>query len=60
MSANVEIKVGSVVKLKSGGPKMTVDRENGDIKVWVSWFDGSELREATVSKASLVLQKDKE
>jgi uncharacterized protein YodC (DUF2158 family) len=37
-----EIKVGSLVKLKSGGPTMTVDKigTHADVqKAWVSWFD---------------------
>jgi uncharacterized protein YodC (DUF2158 family) len=37
-----DLKAGSTVKLKSGGPKMTVTNV-GDLRgvrsVWVSWFD---------------------
>jgi uncharacterized protein YodC (DUF2158 family) len=31
-------KVGDVVELKSGGPKMTVARLDGDNKIWCNWF----------------------
>ena len=42
-----ELKIGDVVTLKSGGPKMTIDNiggnsmtgEGGTITAWVSWFD---------------------
>jgi uncharacterized protein YodC (DUF2158 family) len=37
------INVGEVVKLKSGGPKMTVNSvgqdSNGVMTAWCSWFD---------------------
>jgi uncharacterized protein YodC (DUF2158 family) len=36
-----EIKAGSVVQLKSGGPLMTVDAvedEYGVVKAWCDWF----------------------
>ncbi|HEY8066250.1 MAG TPA: DUF2158 domain-containing protein [Methylosinus sp.] len=36
-----EIKTGSVVRLKSGGPKMTVDEvaeKYGTITAWCTWF----------------------
>ena len=48
-----EWKIGDVVKLKSGGPKMTVttvDRaRSGNPIVWCMWFDekGPEKREST-------------
>lgn len=64
MSANVsaEIKVGDVVKLKSDGPKMTVDSFafGSDDLVRCCWFVGSSLQDAPFDKGSLVLQKDKE
>lgn len=37
--------VGTVVKLKSGGPDLTVAAIDGDT-VTCSWFDGARLREA--------------
>jgi uncharacterized protein YodC (DUF2158 family) len=36
------IKVGDVVQLKSGGPKMTVTslgQDGGVLSAWCSWFD---------------------
>ena len=42
------LKVGDVVRLKSGGPNMTI-REVGDVygklTVWCSWFAGKEFRQ---------------
>jgi uncharacterized protein YodC (DUF2158 family) len=38
-----QFKPGDVVKLKSGGPAMTVSRVgevNGKPTVWCDWFDG--------------------
>ncbi len=33
-------KVGDVVQLKSGGPKMTVTAEQAGGKLWCIWFAG--------------------
>jgi len=40
-----ELKVGYVVQLRSGGPKMTVAavEANG---VWCKWFAGDEIKQA--------------
>jgi uncharacterized protein YodC (DUF2158 family) len=46
------IKVGDVVALKSGGPKMTVS-EVGVIKVTCNWFANGELKEANLSPQAL-------
>jgi uncharacterized protein YodC (DUF2158 family) len=39
-----EIKAGDTVRLKSGGPKMTVkqvgEAANGLMMAWCDWFDG--------------------
>lgn len=35
-------KIGDVIRLKSGGPKMTVNDQGGDLLV-ASWFVGSDL-----------------
>lgn len=39
-----QLKIGDVVRLKSGGPPMTItdvgqDHDDGKPVVWVSWFD---------------------
>lgn len=59
-----QFKVGDVVRLKSGGPKMTVV-ENPDIyfgsdvlKVKCQWFDGSKLSEDTFSVGGLTKSED--
>lgn len=40
-----QFKPGDVVKLKSGGPAMTVnavgEQFGGGIRVWCDWFEGS-------------------
>ncbi|HEY6350346.1 MAG TPA: DUF2158 domain-containing protein [Candidatus Angelobacter sp.] len=38
-------KVGDIVKLKSGGPAMTVS-ELADSQVWCMWFEGTEQKQA--------------
>ena len=35
------LKVGDIVKLKSGGPMMTVNKHAGEGDVWCLWFDYS-------------------
>jgi uncharacterized protein YodC (DUF2158 family) len=40
-----DIKAGDVVELKSGGPKMTVEKvgpHNGVERAFCEWFDGNE------------------
>lgn len=43
----MSFKVGDVVILKSGGPKMTVEnvatRNSGQPAVWCTWFEGSKV-----------------
>lgn len=45
--AKPKFKVGDVVRLKSGGPKMTVSRDNGEIGWFCQWIDDSGHRGAT-------------
>ena len=45
-----EIKVGSIVRLKSGGPSMTVTKVGSPLyssqpTVWCSWFDEKGLKQ---------------
>ncbi|CAH9012395.1 hypothetical protein VP236O401_P0051 [Vibrio phage 236O40-1] len=58
-----EIKPGSVVKLASGGRvTMTVESEHDkdETKVWVCWFADLDFKTTLISKAALVLHKEKE
>jgi uncharacterized protein YodC (DUF2158 family) len=45
-------RVGELVKLKSDGPKMTVEHIGGDMVTCV-WFDGSKLSRSTFSEVLL-------
>ena len=57
--ADEVIKAGDVVRVKSGGPKMTVgdvDDHHGTPTAWCEWFDGKEAKKATFSL--VVLAKD--
>jgi uncharacterized protein YodC (DUF2158 family) len=47
------IEVGDVVYLKSGGPRMTVDRSKGQSMLVCAWFDGTEAKGATFAATSL-------
>ena len=52
-----ELKVGDVVKLKSGGPVMTVSRVAEESRLYdCQWFDGTELRTGRFAPDSLVKQ----
>lgn len=58
-SAASDLKVGDIVQLKSGGPKMTI-REMGKygmgsthIEAKCSWFDGTKLKEELFEPATL-------
>lgn len=48
---------GDVVRLKSGGPKMTVtsmgDDGYGKMKVWCDWFDGTRKMDNDFEPSSL-------
>ncbi|HCA18698.1 MAG: DUF2158 domain-containing protein [Alcaligenes pakistanensis] len=43
-----EIAPGSLVTLKSGGPKLTVEVVHSDQKVSVSWFVNNEYQFVTI------------
>lgn len=56
---STEIKAGDVVKLKSGGPTMTVSEigyeqgyENGPQSAWCDWFDDKNQPQTKVFKLS--------
>jgi uncharacterized protein YodC (DUF2158 family) len=56
-----EFKVGDIVQLKSGGPKMTVveiaeDRYGvGDIKIWCTWFAGAKNERGWFPPSAIVM-----
>ncbi|MCB1764452.1 MAG: DUF2158 domain-containing protein [Candidatus Competibacteraceae bacterium] len=52
-----DLKIGDVVMLKSGGPKMTVsDKEDND--VFCIWFDGDQKKRDTFPKDTVVIFKE--
>jgi uncharacterized protein YodC (DUF2158 family) len=53
--SNSSLQVGDVVRLKSGGPAMTVDeRCDDDVdSVICQWFNNTQLSEGTFPSASL-------
>lgn len=44
MNQNVELKVGDIVQLKSGGPKMTIENIR-DGEICCTWFDAQGARQ---------------
>jgi uncharacterized protein YodC (DUF2158 family) len=48
-------KPGDIVQLKSGGPKMTIDRLHDDKGVHVAWFAGAKLEHGHFNNDSIVL-----
>lgn len=50
----MEFNVGDVVKLRSGGPRMTVKHPT-NVSVKAQWFDESRLQEGLFSPDSLEL-----
>lgn len=55
-----DIKVGDVVRLKSGGPNMTVSQidkvydTDEHLSAWCSWFEGTKAMEKTFSVVVLM------
>lgn len=47
-----EFKVGDTVKLKSGGPAMTINKIDGN-EISCQWFDNKEIKGATFIKEVL-------
>jgi uncharacterized protein YodC (DUF2158 family) len=56
-----DFKPGDVVRLKSGGPKMTVDQVGDDQfqhrMVWCDWIEGNKKFTETFPPTSLELSK---
>jgi uncharacterized protein YodC (DUF2158 family) len=60
-----EFKKGDVVRLKSGGPKMTIDNVDNygtsnkpSIRAACIWFDGGEKKEGNFSPETIEIAKD--
>jgi uncharacterized protein YodC (DUF2158 family) len=60
-----ELKTGDVVRLKSGGPKMTIDSiddygsgNSSNIRAMCIWFDGGERKEGNFPPEALETAKD--
>jgi uncharacterized protein YodC (DUF2158 family) len=52
-----KIEAGSTVRLKSGGPLMTVDSINGD-EAWCEWFDDKKQPQARSFKLHVLALDD--
>lgn len=55
-----EIKAGSIVRLKSGSPSMTVaylGEVNGRASAWCDWFDKTKKENGTFPVTSLELDE---
>ncbi|HEX9988745.1 MAG TPA: DUF2158 domain-containing protein [Chloroflexia bacterium] len=57
-NANVRWQQGDVVRLKSGGPNMTVAEEFDATYVTCQWFDGTKLMGSQFAKQSLIKVED--
>lgn len=53
-------KIGDIVQLKSGGPKMTVTKIFDDDSVHTSWFAGSKKETGVFPVQSLVHVSDEQ
>lgn len=60
MGLKTKIEPGDVVRLKSGGPLMTVVDESGYARVQCTWFDGGGQKGLRVRTAALVKADDYE
>jgi uncharacterized protein YodC (DUF2158 family) len=61
--SDIQFKAGDVVRLKSGGPKMTVTQIGeraliGGLAVWCVWFDGQKKFEDTFTPEALEVADD--
>jgi uncharacterized protein YodC (DUF2158 family) len=57
------VKTGDIVRLKSGGPKMTVERtisQTDYVEVDCAWFDGGPLQHGRFRPEMLTPAKEKE
>lgn len=55
-SGKSEFRPGDIVRLKSGGPDVTVSSVGSDGKtIWINWFSGKKLEKENISASALVL-----
>jgi uncharacterized protein YodC (DUF2158 family) len=52
------MKIGDTVRLKSGGPLMTVSELLDNARVICTWFDNNELKTATFPDDSVEIEQD--
>ena len=50
----MEFKVGDTVRLKSGGPLMTIDQIDPQSGIWCTWFDDKNKRQTDSFKAAVL------
>ena len=58
-----ELHLGQIVKLKSGGPEMTVQSKSSSsegVRYWCQWFAGKKLERGVFSRQSLELIEPEE
>jgi uncharacterized protein YodC (DUF2158 family) len=55
---NEQLKIGDVVDLKSGGPRMTLGTFQSNGKWLAQWFTGEELRHGEFRTEQIELSKD--
>jgi uncharacterized protein YodC (DUF2158 family) len=59
MSKEATYKIGDIVRLKSGGPSMTVDSiGERDGRIWCHWFAGNKLETGGFSPESIGLEDE--
>ncbi len=52
-----DLNPGDIVRLRSGGPAMTVNAIEHDGRVWTIWFDRGRQGMARFDEAALVLER---
>lgn len=54
----MELNIGDVVSLNSGGPLMTIKRRSENTEVECQWFNGQELKSGAFEVRSLTKEVD--